>query len=191
MTNLSKEKIAELSKKLVDSISKLLQTGDWEESLFLRTMKKRLEAVKEEAQQLTNTPGNASKIIEQTVLSPDQVKVYISLYQFQGNNLSIWQNMLKALPKYSINRPIYNNEENARKFIRSKPDIHRHAYVIVAIKKDSIMPINSQLKDNFDSQLLTLKEDAIQTENILAFVHANKRIYALQNNVLTLKETIV
>ncbi|GAG15177.1 unnamed protein product, partial [marine sediment metagenome] len=118
------------------------------------------------------------------------IKVYISLYQAQGSNLAIWQNMLKSLAQYSVTRPVYADEAHIRELVRSKPDPDKQAYAVVAIKEDDIMHLTKPAVDQFGHELLTLKEGAVQLDNIIEFVHANQKHYLFRNNILILKDTV-
>lgn len=191
-----KENVIKLSNEIVKELEKLLSTGDWEKSLFLRTMAKRIGNIRDDAQELVedlmeeedeNSPANDKNSY---AARGGYTKVYISLYQADGGNLQVWQNMLKSLAKYSINRPIYANEEHVKAMIRSKSDAIRHAYVIIAIKADSIIKSEFQQTDNLGHPLLTLKEHSIETDNIISFVHANKKVYVFHENKLILKDII-
>ena len=122
-----KENLLKLSQQLVNDLDKLLETGNWEESLFLRAMSKNISAIREEAQELKEKLADDNDTIATQKPAPyqlkgDYIKVYISLYQADGGNLSLWQNMLKSLAKYCVSRPIYANEEHIQALIQSKSD---------------------------------------------------------------------
>jgi intracellular multiplication protein IcmQ len=190
-----KEKIIKFSKQLITELDSLLNTGDWEKSLFLRAMAKRINNIREDTQDLVEelNDGDSNSIIENSNFDKTKegyVKVYISLYQADGNNLQIWQIMLKSLAKYSINRPIYAKEEDVKAMIRSKADPIRHSYVVIMVTPDSIIKPESQQTDNLGHELLALKENSIETENIVSFVHANKKNYIFHDNKLILKDVI-
>jgi intracellular multiplication protein IcmQ len=182
----------EASVKLVNILDDLLGNKEWDSTLLLRTAKKRLNGLREEAQQIANelNETNSPKIPEQitTTIKEGHKKIYISLYQTQGTNLKIWQNMLQSLAKYSITRPVYDDEEHIRELIRSKPEPQRHAYAVVTIKKDGIIDTGNISLDKFSHKLLTLKEGAVQLENIIEFVHANDKRYIFLRNLLVLLE---
>jgi Dot/Icm secretion system protein IcmQ len=194
--NLQKENLLKLSQQLVNDLDKLLETGNWEESLFLRAMSKSINAIREEAQELKEklASDEATTITAQNPtpfqLKEDYIKVYISLYQADGGNLSLWQNMLKSLAKYCVSRPIYTNEAHAQALIQSKSDSIRHAYAVVAVKKNELMPSEIQKTDSLGHKLFALKEQAIDIKNIVNFVHANKNIYTFHDNKLHLENTI-
>jgi intracellular multiplication protein IcmQ len=176
--------------ELIKILDNLLDSNDWESSLLLRTTKKHLGALREEAKQIADKLNDnvEVKLANQvkTALKPDQIKIYISLYQAEGANLQAWQKMLKSLANYSITRPVYENEEHVREVIRTKPDMQRHAYAVVAISKNSIIHLEKPSVDQFSHELLSLKEGAVQLQNIIEFVHANEKRYVFRNDTLVL-----
>lgn len=178
------------STELVTVLDNLLDSNDWESSLLLRTTKKHLGALREEAKQIADKLNDNvdAKLDQQvkTALKPDHIKIYISIYQAEGANLQAWQKMLKSLANYSITRPVYENEEHVREVIRAKPDMQRHAYVVVAIFQNSIIHLEKPSVNQFGHELLALKEGAVQLQNIIEFVHANAKRYVFRNNTLVL-----
>ncbi|KPJ67471.1 MAG: hypothetical protein AMJ43_04235 [Coxiella sp. DG_40] len=175
------------SRKLISILDELLSNNDWESSLLLRAAKKHLNALKDEAKQI----ADSFKISEQhedidVSLQEGYIKVYISLYQTEGAKLKIWHDMLKSLSEYSTNRPVYRDEEQVRMAIRSKPDMQRHAYAVVTIPENGIIHFEKPAVDRLGHELLTLKDNVIETKNIIEFVHANEKRYKLRNDMLVL-----
>lgn len=183
-------KDSEAAVRLVNILDDLLKNKEWEATLLLRTAKKRLLNLREEAQQIVNdlnvisTPKEPSQVI--APIKEGYIKVYIALYQTQGSNLKIWHDMLKSLAKYSITRPVYDNEEYVRELIRSKPDVQRHGYAVVAVKENGIIESGKVHLDQFNHKLLTLQERAVTLENIIEFVHANEKRYIIRGDTLIL-----
>ncbi len=183
-------KDSEAAVRLVNILDDLLKNKEWEATLLLRTAKKRLLNLREEAQQIVNdlnvisTPKEPSQVI--APIKEGYIKVYIALYQTQGSNLKIWHDMLKSLAKYSITRPVYDNEEYVRELIRSKPDMQRHGYAVVAVKENGIIESGKVHLDQFNHKLLTLQEGAVTLENIIEFVHANEKRYIIRGDTLIL-----
>jgi len=178
------------SAELVAILDNLLSSDDWETSLLLRATKKHLTALKDEAKQIaTKLNGNAELKVRQEVnatLKEGHLKIYISLYQAKGSSIKVWHKMLKSLANYSMSRPVYANEEHVREVIRSKPDMQRHAYAIVAIANDNIINLGKKPVDSFNHELLMLKEGTVQLQNIIEFVHANEKHYVFKNDELIL-----
>jgi Dot/Icm secretion system protein IcmQ len=189
-----KEKVLKLSKKLVEDLEELLDTGDWKKSPFLNVMSKRLGIIRDKAQELTEELTNENiSLIESKKpqkLKEGYTEVYIYLYQADGNNLLIWQNIIRSLTKHSMNRPIYGSEEHIKALIRSKPDPVKHAYVTIAIKKEDIIQPLIHQTDSLGHTLLTLKEHSISMENVITFVHGGKKVYTFHDNKLLLQNII-
>lgn len=183
-------KDSEAAIRLVNILDDLLKNKEWEATLLLRATKKRLLNLRDEAQQIANDLNTSSTSKEASQITAPikegYIKVYIALYQTQGSNLKIWYDMLKSLAKYSITRPVYDNEEYVRELIRSKPDMQRHGYAVVTAKKSGIIESGKVHLDQFNHKLLTLQEGAVTLENIIEFVHANEKRYIIRGDTLIL-----
>lgn len=172
----------EINQKLISILDKLLSACDWESTLFLRTASKRFRALRDEAQQLLiETTGTAlqaqSKLTE--FEKAGHIKVFVSIYQAEGSNLQKWHSTLKALTTYSIGRPVYREEEHIKTAIRAKTDAQREAYVSVFVKEDEIinLPTSHAATDKLGHELIGLKMGAVKAENIIEFVHCQKRYH--------------
>ncbi|QLH41365.1 MAG: Dot/Icm secretion system protein IcmQ [Coxiellaceae bacterium] len=184
-----------MNQKLVQVLDNLLATGNWETSLFLRTTAKQIQQLRAEAQQLLTEVMTMTGTHKQSIDAADRpghVKLYISLYQADGNNLQKWQTTLKALADYSVGRPIYKQEEHVKANIRAKNDMTREGYVVVWVSETDIIKLsNSQTAtDRFGNPLITLKMGAVRLENILEFVHCQQRYQVYEGN-LVLSEDLV
>lgn len=180
---------ADLSKRLVDILSNLLGAGNWETSLFLKNAKKRICELREEAQNLVELNINVGPMLtvaQQLAkkLPPGIIKVYISIYQSDSANLQSWLHTVKTLAIYNVTRPTYKNEQQIREMIGSKADIQRHAYAEVLINELDIIPIDPLPVDSLGHELLILKEGSVHLQNIIGFVHANKKRYSVHNTGL-------
>jgi len=167
---------AEVNESILQAIDKLLASGDWESSLFLRNAAKPLKEAREEIiklqQKMKAKEGLKQKKI---VLTDDMQVVYVSIYQSEGHNLAKWEKQLHSVSKYLQGRPVYSTEEEAVRAIRAKLMPGSEAYIKVAIKKAAILTSMKPLKDRLEQPLLNLAEGAVQPENIIEFVHMNKR----------------
>ena len=175
----------EIAKKLAMLLDGLLATGDWQSSLFLRVASKRIQVLLDEAKsiiELSSPEQLSTKSIKNSVHG--YIPVYVSLYQVMGNNLQNWQYALRLLSEHNTSRPTYRNEQFVRELIGTKTDIERHGYAIVHIKDDDMYHFEEQPSDSLGHELLVLKEGVIRLENIVGFVHANKKRYAFVNNML-------
>ncbi len=175
------------SRKLISILDELLNSDDWESSLLLRTAKKHLNALKDEAKQIADSlDGREEREQVDCSLKEGHIKVYVSLYQTEGARLKIWHDMLKSLSEYSTSRPVYKDEEQVRTAIRSKPDMQRHAYAVVIISESGIIHFEKPAVDRLGQELLTLKDSVIETKNIIEFIHANEKRYKFRNDTLVL-----
>lgn len=182
-----------LNRRLVDILEQLLNSGDWDNSLFLRKAKERLQELHEEAKSLTQktsfTTGQLAVTTKPQQLAPGIVRVYITLYHTE-NNLQNWLHTLKTLAIYNVTRPTYRSESHVKEIINSKAEIMRHGYAEVLINEKDIIPINPQPVDTLGHELLLLKEGSVHLSNIISFVHANKKRYILKDNNLVFDSDI-
>jgi hypothetical protein len=109
------------------------------------------------------------------VLLPDEMLVYVYLFNAQGSTLKNWENLLlpKALIDHSVNRPIYVDQQDIEKMLRAKQNKTQHAYLIIAIKKQSVLQTeeNKELKDQYGFPLLRIKQGSLDTAKIKKFIH--------------------
>lgn len=174
---------AEIGGKLIEILDGLLKGGDWESSLFLRTMRKRIQDIIDETsgivaagqEDFSNTI-NTDKFAQ--LLPQGYMRIYILLYQTEGSKLANWQYALKALLGYNVSRPTYKDESHVQELIRSKNDVDRYGYAVINIKESDTYPQEQAPKDVFGHEMLVLKENAIKRENIVGFVHAARRRYS-------------
>lgn len=174
----------EVYQQVLKSLDEALQEGPWDKSLFLRaTGKKLLELRNNFANEIGLAEvDSAKKSAQQTdEIAPGTAEVYILLYSAEGNNLKRWQNLLSNLENYSVSRPIYRNEDDIKKLIRTKASKANDAYACVRVKESQILP--AEAKDRLGNSLLNLPERAIQISNLTRFVHISG-IYRLHNGVL-------
>ena len=180
---------AYLSERLFFILSDLLKAGNWETSLFLKNAKKRICELRDEAQNLVEQNANVGPILTAAQqlakkLPPGTIKVYISIYQSDSSNLQSWLHTVKTLAIYNVTRPTYKSEQQIREMIGSKADIQRHAYAEVLISESDIIPIDPLPVDSLGHELLILKEGSVHLQNIVGFVHANKKRYSVHNTGL-------
>ena len=99
--------------------------------------------------------------------------------------MQLWQKLLRSIDQHSLTRPTYKSEAPVRELIRSKPDPNRLGYAVVAVKEEDIMKLASPSVDPLGHELVTLREHAAKLENIIEFVHANKKHYIYKDHTLT------
>lgn len=178
---LSKEDKTGLLTAIIAAIDHVMAAGDWNSSLFLRNTLKPLIAIKLEAEtelQCFEEIANA-RLKQKRVLASDEIEVYISLFQSDGYNIAKWAMQLRSLDRYTVGRPVYENEADIEKRIRLRntAGVANEAYVVVAIKKTDIQANLNQasLNDQFGNPLLQLKDTAVRNGQIDAFVHQGTR----------------
>ena len=185
-----RQNVFELSKQLRDILDDVLATGDWQSSLFLKTAATRLRELRGKSDQLFNRGNVVTEAVRtqdssRKTAPPGCLQVFILLYQVDGANLQGWCRNIKTLADYSVTRPVYKDEGHAKESIRSKTaTVDRNGYVVVNVKKNDLDETGQQQVDQFGHPLFVLKQGVIKLENIVEFVHSNKRRYALGDNDL-------
>ena len=120
----------------------------------------------------------------------DEQYVYVYLFNMQGRILSRWISMLspRSLAEYSVNRPVYEEEQEVEAYIRSRPNDDAHAYLVMKVNKTDVMHYQDQSnhRDSTGQPLLKLKERSLKPENLVAFVYKGDR-YKLINGQLMLE----
>lgn len=183
-----------IGKKLIEVLDNLLSVGEWDSSLFLKTVKKRLQDLRENAY---NAVGEDIKsvdigsVIDTPMLPAGYVVVYILLYQTEGSKLANWQYAIKSLVGHNVSRPTYHEEGQVQELIRSKKDTERYGYAIVSVPEDGIYNLKQASKDILGHEMLMLKEGVIKLNNIQGFVHANKKRYRFSDGELIYKEDVI
>ncbi len=182
----------EINRELIEILQNLLASGNWDASLFLRAAHKKLQAIAEEAsalsEQLEQKAATSHEEKHKARIEQGYIKIYVSIYQSDPYNLIRWENTLKSIREYSINRPIYRYEEYIQEAIRSKLGSANEAYVVIYLKEtDIIQPYAGKLiQDKWGHELLTLRDGSLLTSNIIEFVHQGRR-YKFKNGKLILK----
>ena len=172
------EKDIELTKEVVSSLTKVLETGDWESSLFLQTRAKRLRKLIDEGEEMLRTLKKEFTASGNTVLAAKRdsnyILVYVSLYQADEQNLDKWHSTIKSLVDQSNSRPIYRYEHDILAMIRSKSDKKRSGFVAVYVNQADILKGGIQ-RDPRGHELLRVKERAITLDNIVEFSQDDKK----------------
>jgi intracellular multiplication protein IcmQ len=178
----------QLCKVTLETIDKVLKSGNWEDSLFLHNIVKPLKKVREEILQLLQRlEGNDPlSSVEVPQLSADSVKLYISIFQNDGHNMRKWELQLRSIASHLMGRPVYQNEDDVKSAIRLRFVQSSEAYIVVGVKK-ALIQSNSHLparQDRNGSILVALKPNAVTPENILEFVHMNKHYYFVKSKLV-------
>jgi len=181
------EQHVEFNRELLAILDELLGAGDWESSLFLKVASKRVKALRDEARALLDqatiqkdTQGDSNALRE------GYEKVFVSLYQADGNDMKKWHNTLKGLALNNVGRPVYQSEGHVQASIRARGNQTCEGYAVVQIKTSDLMkmPDGRVPKDRYGNELLTVRENAVSLENIKEFVHANGQSYDFREGKL-------
>jgi intracellular multiplication protein IcmQ len=172
---LTEQQANDILKALDDAIT----NGPWDDSNFLRAIGKNLREIRDNfSNQLTTVRGIEKVKIEsrlptRATLGVGQQEVFIALYSSEGNRLQSWERILANLPRHTVSRPIYSDEEAVKCLIKSKPNKLNEAYVAVYINQSDILTMDSDKVplDKFGKPLMSLKNDSLSLENITRFVY--------------------
>lgn len=169
--------------EVIKSANEILAVGGWQDSRFLFNVVKPLIAIRNAAEkELLDRQSQKVKGADIAPLADDEEKVYISLFQSDGMDMSKWGIQLRSLERYIVGRPIYQDEAHVQQRIRLRVKNHAsEAYVIFAVRKKDVItnPYQSQgLKDTHGNPLIQLSEVAVDHGRILGFVH-QKTLYHL------------
>ncbi len=132
---------------------------------------------------MTRVEENLSTIKSETEkkvleLLPDEMFVYVYLFNAQGLVLKTWQKIItpSVFYEYSINRPIYADQSAVEAFIRLKTNRAQHGYLTVAIKKTDVVELpagQEPTKDVLDHIVLKIKEGSLRFDRLFYFTHNN------------------
>lgn len=187
---MAEKNLIELNQQVIEILTDLLQTGNWDASLFFRTAHKKLQDLLDEANTLAQEI-QATALLETSDEKLGHLKVYVSIYQSDPHNLVKWQNTLRSIKEYSITRPVYRDESHIQEMIRAKQASPNEAYVTIYIKEGDLIPpyAGKKIQDKFGHELLTVRDGSLLPENIVEFVHLGKK-YAFKEGKLVLKSVI-
>jgi hypothetical protein len=120
-------------------------------------------------------------------LLSDEILVYVHLFNVHGLQMATWNNMLTphVFYEYSVNRPIYTEQNLVESLVKNKANKMQHGYLIVPIKRSDIVSSDG-LKDSLGHPVVRIKEGSLKFERLVSFVH-NGQEYFLKSGVLKLK----
>ncbi len=155
-----------------------LEHGPWATSALLRVLGKKLQSIYDAFEADVGSQKEAASKKEsehhsRRSLAEGQQEVFVALYSSDGSNLKSWEQILINLPRQMISRPIYENEEEIKKAIRSRDNSVNEGYVAVYIDTRSILafPADRVPKDKLGTALLSLKDKSLSLNHIIRFVH--------------------
>lgn len=186
-THRSNESYVNLCEAVIKAVDRIEASGDWQQSAFLKNTFDPLKKCRDQAQELyAQLTGKNLLQDSMKVLSANQTRCFISLYQSQGHDLKLWALQLMSIENHIVGRPIYRNEEDVQKVMRLKLSQTQEAYAVIAVENHKIIEQGKKRVDRIGNELVTLPAGSVKTENILEFVHLGRR-YFLSKNGLILK----
>lgn len=168
----------EQSAEILKALNQAIEEGPWDKSNFLRMIGKNLSTIRDDFLAYLGARSEhelkvESQLANKMALRSNQQEIFISLYSFDGTNLQSWERIVANLPKQSISRPIYSNEEDVNETIKLKENKNNEAYVAIYVDKNAFLalPPDKVLKDKWGRELITLKDNSLNLDNLTRFVH--------------------
>jgi intracellular multiplication protein IcmQ len=189
--------MVQITKEQIDAVlvqmDLLITNGQWVGSNFLLSLGKSVNEARDNflhqvGRSVSNEDTNINAEEKMQTLPGNKLIVYVVLYSSFGDNLQSWERMLFNLPKQSVSRPIYAEEEQVITILKSKEVTLNDAYVSVMVDKDDIlsMPEDKIPLDKLGQQILTLKDNVIKLDNIRLFYN-NGNTYSYSRSRLIKK----
>lgn len=178
---------------ILKSLDEAIEKAEWEESLFLRTARKRLIEIRDEFKRdahlekyLTNEDQDipktlAARIAKRTGL----VEVFVLLYNADGKDLYRWEQILNSIQGYIVSRPVYRFEKDVKAALRAAVNKSNEAYIAAFINEHEILEMSPEKtpRDRAGIDLLTLRDGAIKKDHITRFIHQTG-VYEFENEKL-------
>ncbi len=177
---------------ILQQLDAAIKNPHWGKSNFLKTIAKNLQQMRDDFMHDINNIDkkkideiNAKLAIHLSIIN-NQQEIFISLYTTSGDCLAAWERILSNLSSYIISRPIYPHEEDVQFLIKSKENKINEGYVAIFVNKNDILHLapDKILMDKFQKPLMTLKNKAIQLNNITRFVHLSGTYKFLKNRLI-------
>lgn len=178
------------SDAVLQALNTALEEGPWNESNFLKIIGKNLRAIRDEfANEIESSikkPDSNAYLANRIALRRGQQKIYIALYSSDGANLRSWEKILANLPRQMISRPIYSDENDVIAIIKTKEFSINEAYVSIYIGENAILEISADKLplDKLGKPLLSLKDNALNVDNIIFFVHESNTYEYTQGRLI-------
>lgn len=104
--------------------------------------------------------------------------LYVVLFQVEADNMLRWEIVLKAIKTVHAGRPIFKDEESARKATVEQGNL-KMGYAAIWVSEMDVIQTSAALamKDAFGSPIVVLQPNALQAQNIRYFIHGNGRKY--------------
>lgn len=182
----------QLDLEIYHALEKALTTGPWEESNFLRATGKKLQELRDRCRNelyledaLEFHAGKNTTLSDRIVKRGGMVEVFLYLYVANGVDIERWQSVLTTITAYSLNRPIYANEADAKAALRAATNIQNEAYVSVYVRAEEILTQAPEAapRDRLGCELVVVREKSIFPAHITRFMHVSGQ-YVLDKGCL-------
>ena len=181
----------EQNARILSALNKAIEEGPWDKSNFLRMIGKNLISIRDEflerlGAKTEHELRSESQLANKMALRSNQLEIYISLYSFDGVNIQSWERIVANLPKQTVSRPIYTNEDDLKEVLKLKDNKVNEAYVAIFIDQHDILTLapDKVLKDKLGTSLLSLKDRSLNLENISRFVHSTGTYQYLRGRLI-------
>lgn len=171
-------------KKIYEAIESLVQKEKELRKEFnigdaYKVIPSRLDALLQRAKSMLDLPKEeAIQEYAPPFLSENERYVFVHLFNVNGRILSRWEASLspRLLFEYSVNRPIYSERKQVEAYIRSRPDKHCHAFIMMKVQLSDVLENNffDQRKDVLGCSLLKLKEGSLKEQGLMYFFYEDK-----------------
>lgn len=166
------------AKKMLHTLNDILELGSWKEGAVVAMVEKRIRTLRDELTGQINryeetALTSTEYLAHRAHLSASHKLVYVSLYSLEGVSLTSWEKIINNLPRQVVSRPVYASEEDVQNIIKTKEKKINEAYAVFYVEAASILDLqpNKAMIDKLGKPILTLKDNAIELENIEYFVH--------------------
>jgi hypothetical protein len=188
MNDLNKKTSFELyfSDELLRLLDHLIGNHDWRKTQVTKHMlnelagyRERIMLIRKASEKLDKSTSRSANAMGMPVIDLEkEMVVFVTLYQSKGKELTVWNHLLGSLSVSSVNRPVYSDERSARRAIADRDNLIGEGYAAVKIGKDKVMRDNiSNRVDRLGQTIINLQAGALQSDNVLFFIHANKSRY--------------
>lgn len=168
-------------KDLIRLLDETLASEGWQETFLLRSIEKKIKALRDEAEQLQTqyseeTLAKSLGASRGASMSSYQT-VYISVFQQEFTDLRKWERTLKSITDYSITRPVYKDEIHVQELIRGRPDPNKEGYVEVMVRNEDVVKgfAGKPTADKAGYELVNIKEGGVKPAGIKRFVLGSRR----------------
>ena len=170
------------AKKMLESLNNALAAGPWNENKYILILGKKIKELRDEFSTLitnyeSGETGAPEYLAHRAHLNANLKLVYIGLYSSEGVNIVVWQRIVANLQRQIVSRPVYTNEVDIQKMIKTKEKKINEAYVSIYVQPEDILdlPTDKLPVDKLGKPMLVLKDNAINLENIDLFYHFSSK----------------